>query len=201
MLLAAGCRRSELHALQLAGHENHTQWRWIKFYPHADFLAKTQIASQGAKGIRSVTIRSLSDRVGPDMEERFLCPVRAVRIYIRRTADMREGKKALFVSVKAGVRREISKSTVSGWVIKGIKGCYESASLDPPAGVRAHDVRSQASSLAFADQVALEDIMQACTWATPNSFISFYLKDLTAQRDGLYKIGPLVAAGSRVKRR
>ena len=201
LLLAAGCRRSELHALQLAGHEHDPRWRWVKFYPHAEFLAKTQLASTGSKGIRSVSVQSLSDRVGPDMEERLLCPVRAVRIYMRRTKDMREGKKALFVSIRPGIRREICRNTISGWVVKTIHSCYEATSLNPPEGVRAHDVRSQAASLAFADRAALEDIMQACTWKTPNSFISYYLKDLTAQRDGLNKLGPLVAAGRRVGRR
>ncbi len=79
--------------------------------------------------------------------------------------------------------------------MKTIQTCYEATSLNPPEGVRA---QSQAALLAFADRAALDDIMQACTWKSPNSFISYYLKDLTAQRDGLYKLGPLVAAGSRV---
>ena len=61
-------------------------------------------------------------------------------------------------------------------------------------GVKAHQVRSMAASWALHSQAALEDIMNACSWKSANTFTSFYLKDMALQRDKMFHLGPVVAA-------
>ena len=63
-------------------------------------------------------------------------------------------------------------------------------------GVKAHDVRAFAASKAFYGDVSMDQILQACHWKSHNTFISFYLKDLSGQnqKDLSFHLGSFVAA-------
>ena len=43
----------------------------------------------------------------------FLCPVRALRIYLRRTRNFRKGRERLFISYVKSYEKEICPSTIS----------------------------------------------------------------------------------------
>lgn len=51
-----------------------------------------------------------------------------------------------------------------------------------------------AATLAFRGQVDLEQVLQAASWRSHNTFTNHYLKDLSEQQEGLRKLGPLVVA-------
>jgi hypothetical protein len=95
--LATSQRRSELHALAFAKTAfREDGWAILAFVP--EFLAKIQVANTSS---RPVTIPSLSRSVTPDLPDRTLCPVHALKFYVGRTKDpvFRRGRKRLFVSI------------------------------------------------------------------------------------------------------
>jgi hypothetical protein len=86
---------------------------------------------------------SLSALFGSDSESdvNLLCPVRALRIYVERSAAFRRSGQ-LFVSF--GGRSKglaASKHSLSRWIVDAISLAYTSKSLRCPLGVRAHSTR------------------------------------------------------------
>ena len=172
LALASGKRRSEIHALdggRVSWKEDGSAVR-LRVVP--SFLAKTQLASSPPL---SFSIPALAPSLGPGLDQDvLLCPVRASRCYMDRTRKIRKGRSLLFVSYKKGFKRDISSATISFWIKKCIRTCYDLADL--PSGtsfkVRAHDVRAVASSLAFLAQTPLERVLESCTWSSSNTFTS-----------------------------
>ncbi len=196
-LLASGSRRGEVHALSREKISHDPRWRSIQLSPHGDFVSKTQLRSSGARAFQAISIPALGPSLSPDLkEDRSLCPVRALKIYLSKTESKAKDKKLLFVAYKQGHRGDIHKNTLSGWVRKLIKYVYRTASGDvlPLANLSVHEVRAQAASLAFRGNVDMEDLLHACTWASQNTFTDFYLRDLEVIQGDLRKLGPLVAA-------
>ncbi|XP_047205458.1 uncharacterized protein LOC124857918 [Girardinichthys multiradiatus] len=108
-----------------------------------------------------------------------LCPVRALRLYVEKTADFRKSKQ-LFVSWASSHKgKPLTKQRLSHWVVGAIIMAYESRGLAPPAGLRAHSTRGVASSWALFQGIPVEEICEAANWATPHTFTSFYKLDVT----------------------
>ena len=59
--------------------------------------------------------------------------------------------------------------------------------------IKAHQVRALSASLAHYNQVPMEQVMDACSWAWHNTFTSFYLKNLSEEMNNGYRIGHIVA--------
>ena len=65
--------------------------------------------------------------MGTDLPDRYLCPVRALRIYMDRKHKVNDPScrfKRLLSAHKVGHTGDISKQTVSGWVRSVIKQAY-----------------------------------------------------------------------------
>ena len=107
-----------------------------------------------------------------------LCPVRALRTYIDRTASLRTSDQ-LFVSLTKP-HKAISKQRLSHWIVEAIVLAYTRMGRDPPAGLRAHSTRGIATSWALFKGVSVQDICAAASWATPSTFARFYRLDVTA---------------------
>ena len=192
-MLASSRRRSEIHALDFKYVRwNHDRSR-VSLRVVPGFLAKNQIP---AADLLSFSIPALSSSLGQSSEEDLvLCPLRALRFYLDRTALVRANKRLLFISYKKSFPADISKATISFWVKKLVRFCYELSDRLPegPFRVRAHDTRGVSTSLALLKGVALEDILSAASWASHNTFTSFYLQEVaeTSESGSLH----LVAAG------
>ena len=201
-LLASGSRRGEVHALSMANFRHDEQWRWVSLEPHQGFVAKTQLRKSGASVLAPIRIPAPSTTLSPELQEdRALCPVRALKIYLSRTQPMRVGKELLFISFLPSHRGDICKNTISGWVRNLLCKCYE----EPPEGsvpmsnTRTHELRALSASLAFRGNIDLEDIMSSCSWHAHSTFSSFYLRDVSAMQGQLYTLGPLVVAQSVIQ--
>ena len=123
--------------------------------------------------------------------------MRALRYYLQRTSSLRKDKELLFISYRNNFPKDICKTTVSSWLIQTIKYCLQNCSEETAriANVRAHDIRALAASWSFKHAVPLQDIMTACSWKAHDTFISFYLKDVSlTDTSGSHSIGPFVAA-------
>ena len=165
-------------------------------------MAKTELVNKGSSVLKEIEVKALGSFLGQDMNDDYsLCPVRALRIYLKRSDKYRsDTQKKLFISVKENYNKDISKSTVSGWLKKAVSVAYEHASPDTQRlyKMKPHDVRALSSSWAFFKNVSMENIMQSCSWKSHNTFTSFYLKDLTRIQEDMLCLGPLVVAQQTV---
>ena len=129
-------------------------------------------------------------------EDRSLCPVRALRYYLDKTQDLRQGKELVFVSFKKGFTKDISPATISSWIKRTVILCYDLSDQESLTlhQVKAHDVRSFAASKAFQGGISLDQILAACHWKFHNTFTQFYLKDVAWADSELFHLGPVVAA-------
>ena len=196
-LLASGCRRGELHAISYEKFTHSQGWKSVVLHPLVSFISKTQLRAKGASALEPITIPSLASYLGSDLsEDRLLCPVRALKIYLSRTQGMRSGKTRLFISFLPGKSSDISKNTISGWIRSLLHLVYTNANKDAASlcGRTTHAIRSMASSLAFSGQVDIEEVLKACSWKSHTTFSEFYLKDMSQVKGNLLTLGPLVAA-------
>ena len=196
LALASGRRRGEIHALQ-ADIQHSEHWRDITIFTDSTFISKTQLRVRGAEPMKPLVLDALTKSLGPEMQEdRSLCVVRAVKFYLSRTREVRQGRKRLFLAYKKGHTSDICKNTISSWIRKTVILAYEKSGKEDQqvAGVRAHDVRGMASSWALLKNASIEDILQACSWRSHSTFTRFYLKDLTRIQGDLLRLGPVNTA-------
>ena len=119
-------------------------------------MAKNQLASDGP-----VVILALKPHLDSSLtQDRSLCPVRALKYYLDRTKDLRKNKNLLFVAIREGFTRDISRATISFWLKQTI--LLSDSESQQLYQVKAHDVCSMVASLAFKGGVSLNEILEAC---------------------------------------
>ena len=185
--LATAKRVSEIQALScLVAKEGDK--RVLSYLP--EFVAKTERAENPLP--RSFPLKSLSDFVGNLREEMLLCPVRALDIYLKRTAFQKR-PRSLFVSPK---RRHlgITKNAISYFLRRLIVDAGAVEATEGPVPT-AHSIRSVATSVAFSKNLALSKILEAATWRSVTTFSSFYLRDVSLSIGDIRSLGPIVTAG------
>ena len=197
LALGSGKRRSEIHAWLYKNVRHQENWSQVSLYPSLSFLSKNQLARDGPASVAPVVIPALAPTLDRSLsEDRSLCPVRALRYYLDKTKDLRQGKDLVFVSFRKGFHKDIVPATISSWIKQTVLLCYQLSdqSAQELHQVRAHDVRAFAASQAFQGGISLDQILSACHWKAHNTFTQFYLKDLALADSELYHLGPVVAA-------
>ena len=84
---------------------------------------------------------------GSDMNS-VLCPVRALRIYMRRTSFFRRNRKRLFISYIKAYDKEICAFTISRWIVDTVRFSYEDSGSSS-GKICAHELRALSSSFAW----------------------------------------------------
>ena len=154
-----------------------------------EFVAKTESLSNPIP--RSFLVKSLSDFVAGLHEELLLCPVRALRIYLDRMASFSPLPRCLFLSPRRP-SRALSKNAVSFFLREVI---HEAEAGRPEVG----PVRAGVSTLAaFHHNWSVASVLESATWRSNSVFVSFYLRYLQHEFDGINSLGPFMAAGSRI---
>ena len=187
--LATARRVGELQAVHrvvsFSGEDAH-----LSYVP--EFRAKTE--SEANPLPRSFVVKSLKDFVGNLEEELLLCPVRALRIYLNRTKDLKPHPRTLFVSPKRTFR-SLSKNAISFFLREVISQAYDSGSIPGPSSrPRAHSIRGMATSVSFLRNFPVKKVLEAACWSSSSVFTSFYLKDIQFSFEGGFGLGPFVAA-------
>ena len=142
-----------------------------------EFVAKTESLSNPIP--LSFLVKSLSDFAAGLHEELLLCPVRALHIYLDRMASF-------------------STSNYSGF-IEECRVLHEAEAGRPEVGpVRAHSIMGVSTSDTFHRNWSVASVLESATWRSNSVFVSFYLRDLQHEFDGIRSLGPFVAAGSRI---
>jgi hypothetical protein len=196
---ASARRRGELHALIVdrIAHTGLDVWKSVTIFSDPTFLSKTHVPTRGT-GIPPLVIPALSqsDALEFDTDGALQCPVRAVKIYVERSASYRRMRRKLFISHALNHEGEIAPATISSWIRDTIIQCYKLSNnrLRTEYKVTAHSVRSMATSWAVTNRATVADVMTAAMWRAPTTFTSFYLRDVTNISDSMYRIGPVVAA-------
>ena len=201
ILLASGSRRGEIHSLDFSKVHHGNNWSSVILEPHVAFVSKTELRRSGSSAFNAIKIPALGPILGPGLErDRGLCPVRALKVYLSRTKNLREDRSLVFVSYKVGHKGDIHKNTISSWIRKLLQFAYSSAPEDviKLSSARTHEVRAIASSMAFRGSMELEDVLKACTWKSANTFTTHYLRDVSSFSRDLHSLGPVVAAQSVV---
>ena len=182
--LASGKRRSELHALifNKIKYDRSDDSYSLGICP--SFVAKNQVTRNLNEALRNIKIVGLRKRVCPDMiQERSLCPVRALCYYLNRTKNLRDiNQRKLFISFQENFKKDICANTISGWIKHVIKDAYDREIPEQDLkklNITAHSVRSVSVSWAATGGASLDQILEACQWQSETSFSSFYLKEVS----------------------
>ena len=199
-MLAAAKRRGEIQALdseRIAWKEDGSS---VSIHPVPGFIPKILATAEGGARFHPLVIPALTNSIGHSRGEpdRLLCPVRALRHYLKRTERFRRGRRRLFISFQPGRKDELHRNTLSAWIKEVVRYAYWSLSDEQSKrkNISAHEVRALGASLALQANYSLEDILRACAWANHTTFSDYYLRDLTHITGRLRTLGPLVAAGS-----
>ena len=196
LALASAKRIGELHALSY--RVSHTRdWCEVSFAFVTGFVAKTQDPSSLAPRFEGFTVPALTN-ARKNRNGRLLCPVRAVKVYLDRTAPHRPRCERLFVTAGRS-KKEISKTTVSFWLRKTISRAYElSGTALPVPAPRARETRGIAPSILFRKNFAVDQVLKAGTWRRHTTFTRHYLRDIAHKSLDTFHLGPVVAAQSVV---
>ena len=108
------------------------------------FVAKSESLTRSIP--RSFLVPSLADFVAGLNTDLLLCPVRALRLYLLRARSLSPGCHRLFVSPRRP-SRAMSKNAVSFFL--GVVISVAEAARPQVGSLRAHDVRSVSTSVAF----------------------------------------------------
>ena len=119
--------------------------------------------------------------------DRLLCPIRALKFYLKMTSSYRQNRTRLFLPIKGN--QDISKASVSRWISYTIKLAYGKFTNSDSSflKIKAHEVRALSSSWAFFDKVPLNEILKAAVWSHSSKFTKFYLRDMSQQVDNLQR--------------
>lgn len=103
-----------------------------------------------------------------------ICPVRTLRHYLLRTANVRKSNK-LFISFKTF--KNVSTSTIARW----LKLVLSESGIDV-SKFKAHSFRGASTSAAKNAGVSLKDILKTANWSSASTFHKFYFKEVETQR-------------------
>ena len=122
-------------------------------------------------------------------QDRLLCPIRALKFYLKMTKLYHQNRTRLFLPIKG--KQDISKSSVSRWISYTIKLAYRKLTRKdfPFLKIKAHEVRALSSSWAFFDKVPLIEILKAAVWNQSSTFAKFCLRDMSQQLQNPSRFG------------
>ena len=157
------------------------------------FVAKSELLTCSIP--RSFLVKSLADfAAGLDIDL-LLSPVRALRLYLLRARSLSPCRHHLFISPRR-YSRAMSKNAVSFFLCEVIAAA--GAARPHVGSLRAHEIRSVSTSVAFHRNWSVASVLESATWASSSVFSSFYLRDIQHEYDGLLSVGPFMAAGTRI---
>ena len=194
LLLASARRRGDIHAID-PNRVTFTASTAI-LEPCPRYLPKVRSTAEGEARYAPIVIRALrSSTAGP--EELALCPVAALRAYDAYARSKVPNRSQFFI-LTGYDGHPVSKATFSAWVVKLLRRAYlEATDQDARlASTSVHEIRALAASLAVQSTFALSDVLEAATWATPSTFASHYLRDVSGLQGQLHVLSPCVIAGT-----
>ena len=188
-------RVSELHALSISPACLH--WKadnsGVTLRPNVSFLPKVLPSGYVNQAIELTAFHPPPFTSEEEERAHFVCPVRALRLYIQATQDFRRSEQ-LFICYGGKTKGcALSKQRLSHWVVDTIKKAYQVAGKPVPSDIICHSTRGVATSWAAMRGVSLADICAAASWTAPCTFSRFYRLDVASGSTLASAILPLAA--------
>ena len=184
---------SEIHALSIdPGYLRFNQSDGsVSLRTEPGFLAKNQLPSICPDDIM---VQNLAITVKRNDFNRLLCPVRAIKRYLKVTEPIRKNRTRLFLPLKGN--HDINKGSISGWITYTIRLAYKNLSKSKVAllKTKAHELRALSAFCSYFNKTPVEDVIKAAVWSSRSTFAKFYLRDLNRQVENLRLLGPVVSA-------
>ena len=160
-----------MHALTREGvNEIHGENQGFLLQPSSSFISKTHMRTEGLGALKPVFILKLKDvNEGNDL----LCPVTCLKQYLSRSAQYRaDNQKQLFISWQRNCTRDIKPATISSYIKLAVILAYELSEEDTLESLKIvpHTVRHVATSLKAWRSFSLNDILEAGSWVSPNTW-------------------------------
>ena len=173
-------RVSELCALSTEGILFNPDGSKVIVYPNPSFKPK-HITARYQRVPLVLTAFHLSPSSEEERRLHLLCPVRALRLYLDRTAPIRRSTQVLICHGGTGGKQgtALSSQRLSHWICEGIARAYMEAGREVPK-FKAHSTRGLAASAALYAGVSMDSVMSTAMWSSPHTFISHYLTDQSA---------------------
>ena len=176
--LTTAKRSSDIHALSV----NPSCMRFsgngsrVSLKPNLSFMPKT--FPSGGAPVDLATFHPPPFSSVEDRRLNCLCPVRALKFYVDRTAPFRKNDQ-LFVAWDSQTKgKPITKVRLSQWLVEAIRLAYTAGGVEPPEGLRAHSTRGMSASWALAKGVPIQDVCTAASWSSPSTFAAYYNLDV-----------------------
>ena len=115
-----------------------------------------------------------------EVRQHRLCPVRALDIYVTRTAGIRKDQQLFVCYGDSQKGKKVSSQRLAHWLREGITLAYEGAGMALPGKVKGHSTRAIGASAALFKGASVGDICAAATWSSPSPFQRFYLRDMAS---------------------
>ena len=173
LAITSAKRVGEIHALSVSP----SCLRWnsdesgVILWPNTAFLPKVLSTAHLNQPIRLAQFVPRPEDTG---RTSLLCPVRALRFYIKATEHLRRSDQLFVCHGHRNKGRALSTQRLSHWVTDAISHAYSISDRPVPSGIRCHSTRSVATSWAALRGVPLRDICLAASWASPSTFTRFY---------------------------
>ena len=157
------------------------------------FVAKSESLTRSIP--RSFLVKSSADFAAGLGIDLLLRPVRALRLYLLRARCLSPCRHRLFVSPRRH-SRAMSKNAVSFFLREVISAAE--AALPHVGSLRAHEVRSVSTSVAFHRNWSVSSVLESATWASSSVFLFILSSRHPTEYDGLLSLGHFVAVGSGI---
>jgi hypothetical protein len=107
-----------------------------------------------------------------------VCPVRALRMYMTRSAAFRQSDQLFVCFGGCNKGRGVSKQRLAHWIVDAIALAYDCQGVVCPLNIKAHSTRAIASSWAWSRGMSIRDLCLAAGWSSQNTFARFYKLDV-----------------------
>ncbi len=180
LALASAKRIGDLHAFSVSSDCIRFGPRdcSVTLWPRLGYVPKSLSTSFRSQTVSLSALAAESSSPQRANAQTSVCPVRALRIYIDRSASFRQSDQ-LFVCYGGSTKgRAVSKQKLSHWIVDSIMEAYASQGLECPLHIRGHSMRAIASSWAWSRGMSIPDICLAAGWSSQNTFARFYKLDV-----------------------
>ncbi|MES9990710.1 MAG: hypothetical protein ABW098_02080 [Candidatus Thiodiazotropha sp.] len=158
--MATARRVSEIQALSMdLGYLKFSQSDGsVSLRTQPGLLAKNQIPSVCPEAI---LVPNLARAVKRNNFNRLLCPVRALKHYLKVTEPIWKNRKRLFLPLKGN--HDITTGSMSGWIAYTIRLTHKKLSKSKVAllKIKAHDLRALSASWSYFNKTRVEDVIKA----------------------------------------
>ena len=172
LALATGERRSGLHALSSEVLFEDSSPASMRLHFLDSYVPKSWFVRKNKVGVDAITIPCVDDE---QLEQ--LCPVHTVVSYLQIVKNSRLSSQAsLLIPHAPSNTNNLSLHAVARYIVKLVHWAYQQQGLAAPKGVKGHDTRGIAASLAALSGVKLSEVLASGNWASANTFLRHYYR-------------------------